>query len=92
MLIDPHSQTRPRSLRTRSTIITFSARSLAPRGCCSFTCQRLAPALCDNGRVPLLSRLYDDLLRPALYSVSGGDAEQVHARTLRLMALAERRP
>jgi len=42
--------------------------------------------------VPLLSRLYDDLLRPALYSVSGGDAEQVHARTLRLMALAERRP
>lgn len=42
--------------------------------------------------MPLLSRLYDDLLRPALYSVSGGDAEQVHARTLRLMALAERRP
>ena len=26
---EPHSHTRPRSLRTRSTIITFSARSLA---------------------------------------------------------------
>ncbi|MTB71140.1 quinone-dependent dihydroorotate dehydrogenase [Arsenicicoccus sp. MKL-02] len=36
--------------------------------------------------------MYDDLLRPALYSVSGGDAERVHARTLRLMALADRRP
>ncbi|WP_288799655.1 quinone-dependent dihydroorotate dehydrogenase [uncultured Arsenicicoccus sp.] len=42
--------------------------------------------------MPLLSRLYDDLLRPALYSVSGGDAERVHARTLHLMALADRRP
>lgn len=40
----------------------------------------------------LAASLYDSLLRPSLYAVSGGDAETVHQRTLAALALADRRP
>src|SRR5680860_981073 len=47
-VIDPGSQIRPRSLRARSTIMTFSARSLA-------LVARDAPAVA--GAVPLMGRV-----------------------------------
>ena len=49
---DPYSHTRPRSLRMRSTIITFSARSLARNG----------P---PGAAVPLIGRVSTTVARPA---------------------------
>lgn len=41
---------------------------------------------------PVLDTGYARLLRPALFRSYGGDPERVHHATLRLLALAERRP
>lgn len=40
----------------------------------------------------LLDSFYDQLLRPSLYAVSGGDAERVHHRTVTAMSLADKAP
>ena len=58
--IEPHSQTRPRSLRTRSTIITFSARSLG----------RSSDSV---GAVPLIGR--EEIRSPRRPRNSSGEAE-----------------
>ena len=51
----PTSATRPRSLRTRSTIITFSARSFSL--CCkSFAANKSASGRAVRPRVPLIGR------------------------------------
>ena len=49
----PVAATRPRSLRTRSTIMTFSARSFADRSSSVAAGSRSRPAV-DLGRVPLI--------------------------------------
>ena len=54
--IEPGTQTRPRSLRTRSTIITFSARSFSERSSPSRSAAAEAGST-GRGRVPLIGAL-----------------------------------
>ena len=72
---EPYSQTRPRSLRSRSTIMTFSARSfgLASR---SRTARRLPPGVRPRGRVPLIGRVSTSPVGDTCRNRSG-DAETI---------------
>ena len=61
----PYSQTLPRSLRIRSTIITFSARSFADR-------ESASPAPLSRGAVPLIGSV--STCRPRRRRKSSGEA------------------
>jgi hypothetical protein len=68
--IDPGSLTRPRSLRIRSTIMTFSARSFAAPAS-SARCASAPSASAGRGRVPLIGAVRT--VSPVRATNSSGD-------------------
>ena len=90
--IEPYSQTRPRSLRIRSTIITFSARSFteAASAAASVLGPRALAAGCKDARRRSLDRLGHHLAAAAAEEELGGEAadgaprSRDHARVARL--------
>ncbi len=80
---DPTSATRPRSLRTMSTIITFSARSFGERPRSS-RARRSSSIVRPRGAVPFIGRVR--MQAPARSKNSSGDAEQMTRRPARTNA------
>ena len=74
---DPGSQTRAMSLRSRSTIMRFSARSLAePARSAASTASRSASR--ERPRVPFIGRVTTS--RPSQVKKSSGDTEATTCR------------
>ena len=79
----PNAATRPRSFRTMSTTITFSARSFADRARSS-ACARSSATVRPRRAVPFIGRAR--IVWPSYEKNSSGDAEQIACRPTRMNA------